>query len=361
MRNLLHLVIFFLLLNCSSSKSGNEKTNTKSTSKVVAKSVDIKSVDTLLIEKITSRAILIDKNFLWYAGGKGMVGKIDLLTKKETKFALEGVTEKTEFRSIAQTAQNVFVLSIESPGLLYRIDKITGKVKKVHHEKDEKTFFDSMQFLNNNEGFAIGDPIGECPLFIKTVNGGSSWSKKTCTNLPKFVEGEAFFATSNTNLILRNKSIFMISGGVKSRVAVSNDKGITWRTYDTPLVQGEKMTGAFCADFYDEFVGVIAGGNYEKPDDDIANKAITFDGGQTWKLLPENQGLGYISCIQFVPQSEGKSLVAVSANGIYLSTNFGKTWSQITNDKDYVTFRFLTPNIIIASGKNKIVKIEYKQ
>jgi photosystem II stability/assembly factor-like uncharacterized protein len=56
---------------------------------------------------------------------------------------------------------------------------------------------------------------------IKTTDGGNSWKKISCANLPKIIEGEAAFATSNTNLIVKEKSIFMVSGGKKSRVFVS--------------------------------------------------------------------------------------------------------------------------------------------
>jgi hypothetical protein len=33
------------------------------------------------------------------------------------------------------------------------------KVKLVYQENHEKVFFDSMQFWNNKEGIAMGDPI----------------------------------------------------------------------------------------------------------------------------------------------------------------------------------------------------------
>jgi hypothetical protein len=34
--------------------------------------------------------------------------------------------------------------------------------------------------------------------------------------------------------------------------------------------------------------------------DKIFNKARTTDGGKTWKLVAENQGFGYASCVQYI-------------------------------------------------------------
>ncbi|WP_411377700.1 hypothetical protein [Flavobacterium psychrophilum] len=65
---------------------------------------------------------------------------------------------KIEFRSIAQTSKYIFILSVANPALLYRISKNDYKVTLVYQENHEKVFYDSMQFFNDNEGIAIGDP-----------------------------------------------------------------------------------------------------------------------------------------------------------------------------------------------------------
>lgn len=319
------------------------------------------TIDTLLNEQISSRAILIDNNKIWYAGNKGKFGSISLLDKNDK---YNGIIQKEnlniEFRSIAQTSRSIFILSVANPALLYKIDKKSRQVQLVYEEKHEKVFYDSMQFLNNNEGFAVGDPTENCPSFLKTTDGGKTWKKLSCNNLPKFEEGEAFFAASNTNLTITENSIFMISGGKKSRVFVSKDKGESWETFDTPIIQGGTMTGAFCSDFYNDSMGIIAGGNYEKPLQNFQNKAITNDGGKTWKLISENEGFGYASCVQYVPYSNGKGIVEVGANGIFYSNDYGSTWKQLADDKDLLTFRFIDERTAVATGKNRIVKLVFK-
>ena len=216
----------------------------------------------------------------------------------------------------------MFILSVGNPALLIQIDKKTLDETVVYKEDHEKVFYDSMHFVDNLNGFAMGDPIENCLAFIKTTDGGKTWQKVSCDILPSISEGEAAFATSNTNLIVKGKSIFMVSGGKKSRVFVSKDFGTTWKVYDTPIVQGATMTGIFTADFYNEKIGIIAGGNYEKQDQNWANKAITKNGGKTWKLIAEKDAFGYASCVQFVPNSNGQQLISVGGTGMYYSDNF---------------------------------------
>jgi photosystem II stability/assembly factor-like uncharacterized protein len=318
------------------------------------------TIDTLLNEKLSSRAIIIDQNKIWYAANNGSYGYVT--TDESTNFKGNVAKEnlKLEFRSIAQTSKHIFILSISNPALLYRITKDNSEIKLVYQEDHEKVFYDSMQFLNDDEGFAVGDPTENCPSFIQTINGGETWTKIPCSNLPKFIDGEAFFATSNTNLILKDDTIWLASGGKKSKIYRSQDKGTTWETFETPIIQGEAMTGIFTADFYDESIGFITGGNYEKPDQNFSNKAMTKDGGATWKLIDDNKAFGYASCVQFLPNSGGKSLVVLANSGIYYYRSRDKKWKQLSTEKDLYTIRFIDNKTAVAAGKNKILKLRFK-
>ena len=90
------------------------------------------------------------------------------------------------------------------------------------------------------------------------------------------------------------------------------------------------------------------------------NKAITKDGGITWKLVGENTGYGYASCIQFVPNSNGKQLVCVGSNGLFYSSDSGNSWKQFSKDATLYTIRFIDETTAIATGKDKIVKITFR-
>ncbi|WP_445457833.1 VPS10 domain-containing protein [Flavobacterium sp. HNIBRBA15423] len=311
-------------------------------------------------DSISVRAIVLDSNQLWFAGNDGKYGAIDLVTQKMFRGRIGKDSLHPEFRSIAKTKEAIFVLSVANPALLYKISNDKKVVKLVYQEENEKVFYDSMQFLDTTFGVAMGDPVLDCLNIIITNDGGNSWQKIPCEKLPKVEEGEAAFAASNTNLMLRNNKIIIVSGGKKSRCFVSEDRGNTWQVYETPIVQGKAMTGIFTADFYDENIGFIAGGDYEKQEENVNNKAITKDGGKTWKLVGQNNGFGYASCVQFVPNSKGKALVCVGGTGLHYSSDSGKNWQKMLNDKDLYTIRFQNDSLAYAAGRNRVVELRFE-
>ena len=327
----------------------------------VSDSVPFKSVkiDTLLNDKISIRPITLSNDKVWYAADKNRIGYCSLIDASKMERIVNKDSLKLEFRSIAQTSNSIFALNVGNPAVLYKFSKNLNQKEIVYEEHHEKVFYDSMQFWNDNEGIAIGDPIEGCFCIIITRNGGKTWNKVPCEKLPKMVDGEAAFAASNTNIVIKGNRTWLVSGGKKARVFYSSDKGQTWNVYQTPIVQGEAMTGIFTADFYNDKIGFIAGGNYEKLNQNFQNKALTTDGGKTWKLVGENSGFGYASCIQFVPNSNGKQLVCVGSSGLFYSFDSGKNWKQLNADPNLFTIRFLNPTTAIAAGKNKIVRIAF--
>lgn len=342
------LLISVVLISCKSSNIATEKIFTSV------------KIDTILIDKISIRAITVSNNKIWYAADKNRVGFLSMIDANKMQRQLNKDSIKMEFRSIAQTTNSIFILNVGNPALLYKFSKDLVQKKLVYEEKNEKVFYDSMQFWNDNEGIAIGDPIENCFCIIVTRDGGATWNKIPCEKLPKIIEGEAAFAASNTNIIIKDNNTWIVSGGKKSRVFFSSDKGNSWKVYETPIVQGEAMTGIFTADFYNDKIGFIAGGNYEKPNQNFQNKAITKNGGKTWKLVGENTGFGYASCIQFVPNSNGNQLVCVGLNGLFYSSDSGDSWKQFSSDTTLYTIRFINDTTAIAAGKDKIVKLLFK-
>ena len=115
----------------------------------------------------------------------------------------------------------------------------------------------------------------------------------------------------------------------------------------------------YSVDFYDEKTGVIFGGNWEKKDFNEGNKAITNDGGKTWNLLSNGAGPGYRSCVQFIPGTNGRGLVAVGSPGISYSSDQGKSWVELSNEGFYA-ISFVNDSIAFASGNNKIARLVFE-
>jgi len=352
-----HFLIYFLVFVVSSSCSLSKHQDIENQTTHFE---GIHNIDTLLLDKISIRAIAIDNNKVWYSADKSRFGYIDLESLQKKEFEI-GSDKKTEFRSIAQTKHFIFVLSVANPALLYRISKQDLSFELVYQEQHEKVFYDSMQFWNDKEGIAIGDPIASSFSMIITKDSGKTWRKIPESLLPKLDEGEAFFAASNTTITTKKSKTWVVSGGKQSRVFFSNNKGKKWKVYTTPIVQGKSMTGIFTADFYDDKIGFISGGNYEKLEQNYDNKALTLDGGKTWNLVAQNLGFGYASCVQFVPKSKGYGLISVGALGIFYSGDRGNTWKQFSSDKSLYTIRMVNETTAVAAGKNKMILIQFKK
>lgn len=346
------LFLFVAIASCKSQADSNQTFDDS----VIFKNI---TIDTLFQDKVSIRSLVIDETKIWYVADKNRYGYFDLATNKKTENKIVKDTLQLEFRSNAQTRDYVYVLSVSNPAMLYQISKKDLTTKLVYQENHEKVFFDSMQFWNNKEGIAMGDPVSTGLNVIITRDGGASWKKVPDILMPTTSAGEAAFAASNTNIVVKGSSAWIVSGGVKSRVFYSPNKGKSWTVYETPIVQGKSMTGIFTADFYNDKIGFITGGDYENRDQNHSNKAITVDGGKTWKLVAENMAFGYASCVQYLPNSKGKGIVTVGYSGIFYSGDGGFSWKQLATDSKLNTIRFINATTAIAAGQNKMIRLRF--
>ncbi len=335
------ILVFFVFLSC------------KSTFKVL----DRKDV---FLDSLSIRAIYPTINGVWFGGTNSKAGFISFQNEAETKI-VKLQKENTDFRSMAYANGSIYVLNAGTPANMYTLNTFGYSCASnlIYTESGEKVFYDSM-FIDIKTGFGvvIGDPTEDCLSVLLTENSGKNWKKIPCDILPKIVEGEAAFAASDTNVKIVDGVIYIISGGKKSRLFMSEDKGSTWQVFDTPIIQGEAMTGAFSMDFYNKRKGIIVGGNYENKKDNSVNKAITRNGGKTWKTVSKDEAFGYASCVQFMPKSRGKVLYTCGTSGVYYSTTFGEKWTKILEDTDFYALRFSGKNNIYLAGKNKVTKIK---
>lgn len=321
------------------------------------RSIDSVTIKEFTIDNTSIRAIkTLDENTVYYAGSNGKIGNTTNAGETwnvETIHFQDSITPN--FRSIAENNGYIYALSIANPALLYKIKGNQNEL--VYKEVHEKVFYDSMHFFRNKkDGIAVGDPTEDCPSIIITSDGGSSWEKIPCSQLPKLVEGEAFFAASNTNIKILDNTVWIATGGTKARILKSTDKGKTWNIYDTPFIQGNGPQGIYSIDFYDQHTGIAIGGNYAEPEDNCKNKAITTDGGLTWQIVADNENPGYKSCAQYIPNTSGKEVMAVGKTGISFSNDGGNTWNEIST-KGFYTIQFVNENIAWLAGNNKIAKL----
>ena len=325
----------------------------KQSQKLTTDSFSTVSIDTLLEDSLLNiRAIELNDNKLMAVSSIGDRYSIDLRTNTILK---DRVSKDTlNFRASALVKNVYFTLSIGSPALLFKDQKL------VYKETHPAVFYDALHFWNSKDGIAIGDPTDGCMSIIMTRDAGQTWNKIACELLPSAVKGEAAFAASDTNIAIVGDHTWVATGGFSSRILYSSDKGISWTVFETPSIQGLETTGIFSIDFYDALNGFAIGGDYTTPKNQYSNKMRTNDGGKTWEVVAQNQNPGYRSCVQYVPNSESKGLVAIGFEGIDYSNDAGASWKHLS-DEGFYTLRFLNDSIAYAAGKERLSKLSFRK
>jgi photosystem II stability/assembly factor-like uncharacterized protein len=275
---------------------------------------------------------VVSEKIIWASGTGGTVIKTVDGGKHWTVMTVPGA-EKLDFRDIeAFDANTAYILSIGN-GESSRLYKTTDGGRNwglQFKNTNEKAFFDALACMSRKICMAMSDPVDGHFLLIFTSNGGHNWrSDNRTTGQPAANEGEAAFAASGTCLIHVPPLDFMIvSGGRSARVLrgrpPSDFGGYIWLSADPHFVSGSSGSGIFSIAMLDAKNGVIAGGNYEKPDEHSDNLAFTTDGGESWKLAG---GLtGYRSGVTYVDK---QTIIAVGTNGSDMTRDGGKIWKKV--------------------------------
>lgn len=196
---------------------------------------------------------------------------------------------------------------------------------------DSGVFLDAMAFWDDTHGIAMSDPVGGTLYLLATDDGGASWKRLPTENAPPVLKGEAAFAASGTCITVQGTSNVWIGtgGGARARVFRSTDRGRTWHVADTPIYAGGASSGIFSIAFADAHHGVVVGGDYAKPKTPFDNVALTADGGRTWKLAKGPLPPGYMSAVAYLPNSGGRSLIALGLAGTARSSDGGQSWAMI--------------------------------
>ena len=349
------ILLFILLTGCKSDPKKAKEEEIFPTHREAFTKVEMQ---VLLEDSVSIRAIEMMGNDVAFAGSNGAYGIYNSAQDQVRMNRQQFDSIFPEFRAVAATSEDFFMLSVGNPALLFKTGD-SGQMELVYKEEHEKVFYDAMTFWNDEEGIAMGDPVENCLSIIITRDGGNSWEKLSCDVLPETAAGEAAFAASNSNIAVQGDKTWIISGGEKSRIFYSADKGRSWEVFETPLVQGESTQGGYSVDFYDEQHGVIIGGDYTAPDENTANKAVTSDGGKTWNLIADGEEPGYKSSIRYVPNGKAQEMVAVGFTGIDYSTDGGESWKKLSEESFY-TIRFLNDTVAYAAGKNRLAKLIFR-
>ncbi|MCB9224129.1 MAG: hypothetical protein H6582_08145 [Crocinitomicaceae bacterium] len=236
-------------------------------------------------------------------------------------------------------------------GIIWRTSQGMTDPKQAYYEKGQ--FLDGMDFWNDKNGVAYGDPVDGKFVVLLTEDMGRSWFPIDYENIPYALPNEAGFAASGTGIAAVEESVIIFGTGMgdTARLFVSEDKGKNWNVKSTPLKSGESY-GIYSLYFWSKHEGVIVGGSYLKPEDNENNCFYTLDGGDTWIKGGEGLG-GYISCVHGT--KDGEFMVATGRVGTYYSLNRGKTWNILFNKKFYSVR--VSEDTLYFSGKEGVIEV----
>ena len=294
---------------------------------------------------------------IWASGSKGMVAKS---TNEGSSFEWMQVKgyEKRDFRAMhAWNDQEAIIVAVSAPAIILKTLDGGTSWNKVYENADTSMFLDALNFSDANHGTIIGDPIDGHLFILTTNNKGASWNKMPNDFFKSTLNnGEAFFASSNSNLIHIGKELVFVTGGLSSRL---------WKNgvaEALPLLQGTSSTGANSIAISPNGKNiVIVGGDfandklatqnivgYQKP---ISNKQLIWE---PFTLANPN---GYKSCVEFI---DNNRLITCGTSGVDLSINKGASWEKISDASFHIVKKHPTKSgAYLAGSGGRISFVEF--
>ena len=288
---------------------------------------------------------VVNDDVVWVSGSSGSVGRSVDGGETWAWVTVKGF-EKIDFRDIEAFDKNTaIIMGIADPAYILKTIDGGQNWKVVFTDTTKGMFLDAMEFWNEQSGIVIGDPIGDKIFIARTYDGGENWQGIPSEKIPTADKGEAFFASSGTNVrkLSKQEAVF-VSGGLRARLFVRDKK------IDLPIIQGKESTGANSLAVKNKKCLIIVGGDFNAQDDTTKNCVITMDGGKTF-TAPVVGPHGYRSCVEYLGK---KSWISCGLNGVDYSTNEGLHWTWISKDSFHDVRKAKKGKAVYFSGGGEI-------
>ena len=285
-------------------------------------------------------------NTIWASGSKGSVAKS---VNGGTNFEWMQVQgyETRDFRSIhAWNEKEAIIVAVAAPALILKTKDGGKSWYKVYENADTLMFLDAIHFKNASNGLVVGDPISNHIFLLSSNDKGEHWNEVPSNYFKTPLEkGEAFFASSGSNIAQLSKDDFLVSGGLRSRLWINGE------AMDIPIIQGGKSTGANSMAISPDGNNImIVGGDFMKDTSRLQN-AVGLKLSKrksTWvveKFIGHPNG--YRSGVDYLTNS---ILIACGTTGVDISINKGISWELISNESFHVVRKQPNTKAIFLAG-----------
>ena len=303
-----------------------------------------------------------NSNTIWASGSKGSIAKS---VNRGTDFEWMQVKgyESRDFRSIhAWDDKEAIIVAVAAPAIILKTKDGGISWYKVYENADTLMFLDAIHFKDATNGLVVGDPISNHIFLLSTVDKGENWNQIPSSYFKTPLEkGEAFFASSGSNIAQLSKDDFLVSGGLRSRLWINGS------AMDIPILQGGTSTGANSMAISPNGNRImIVGGDFMKDTSRLQNAVglklfIKPNSNKKWQSeklpywkIDEFIGLpnGYRSGVEYVSNT---ILISCGTSGVDISKNKGKNWDLISTESFHVVRK--QPNtkaVFFAGGGGRI-------
>jgi hypothetical protein len=306
-------------------------------------------------KRISMRGLsVVTDEIIWASGTRGTVARSTNGGDSFTWIKVPGY-EKMDFRDIeAFDSNTAVIMGITEPAVILKTKDGGQTWKKVFEDTTKGAFIDAMDFVDDQHGTIVGDPIkGQSLYKLNTDDGGETWSIVDFTignaNMFLLKEGEAFFASSGTNIKkLDARNEIFASGGKSSRLFYNGYKD------SLPIMQGKETTGANSIAVYKKKKAVVVGGDFSK-DTISSNNCVLIDLGKKASFsIPQTPPHGYRSCVIYMDE---KTLLTCGTSGIDISRDGGMNWELVAKDGFHVCQKAKTGTAVFLAGNERIAKL----
>ena len=294
---------------------------------------------------------------IWASGSKGSVVKSVNGGESFEWMQVKGY-ETRDFRAIhAWNNKEAIIAAVAAPAVILKTKDGGVTWNKVYENADTAMFLDAINFKDENNGSVVGDPINNIIFLLNTTDKGEHWQQAAPNYFKsELKQGEAFFASSNSNISSKGNDEFLISGGMASRLWIN---GVA---RDLDILQGGTSTGANSiaispngnkliivgGDFakFKESEKNIAGFNvFLTPNTDQKHKSIRIQKWAQRKNLGNPNG--YKSGVTFLTN---QLLVTCGTSGVDISKNSGKNWDLISTESFHVVKKQPNRKAVFLAG-----------
>ncbi len=302
--------------------------------------------------KVSIRGLsVVNDQIIWASGNNGMVAR-SMNGGKDVEWIKVPGYEKRDFRDIeAFDINTAIIMGVDAPAIILKTTDGGKTWKKVMEDSTKGMFLDAMDFSDNKNGVVIGDPINQQVYVSITKNQGESWERmniKQPANILATKTGEAFFASSGTNIKMIGKHIVFVSGGLSSRFYYQSG----WN--EIPINQGKESTGANSIAMYLK-KGVIVGGDFAKDTIADQNCVLLEIRKDIVYSKPSKGPHGYRSCVIYLSENV---LITCGTSGVDMSQDGGKNWELISKEGFHVVQKAKNGHTVFLAGSNgRIAKL----